>query len=614
MTSSVELRTLAEVAVRLTRTEVSALPKQDVQRLVYELQVHQIEIEMQNESLRFAQRDIEKSQERYQELFDCAPAAYLMLDATGHIVRANTSAIMLIGESGSRLVGQRLASFFVADHVVALQEHLSNAQWHTRASCELRLNPVDGQSVHVRVDTSVIPSTAADCLVVLTDISERKRGVEALERLNAELEARVFDRTAELEARNRQLEAEILARTRSEADRKLLENKLREVQRFESLGTLAAGIAHDFNNLLVGVLGNSDLMLLAPELPERFREPLAQIKQAGRRAADLTRQMLMFAGRGRPMLSRVSLPLLVVDGLESVRTRVSERIQLQTQISTDVPAVDADRGQLHQVVMNVLNNAIEAIDGAGSISVRVSHQRLSAVALVEFQYPGDASPGEFAVVEIQDSGPGIAPEIVSRIFDPFFTTKFTGRGLGLAAVFGVVHSHRGAIRVRTPATGGTTFEIALPVAAVRHEAERSRRISEPSWTSTGSVLLIDDDDAVRSVVAQLLGALGYAVTAAEGGEAGLDMFGAADPPFDLVVVDWQMPGVSGEQVLKSLREVDPNLPMILISGYSTEDLASSDPHIIRLQKPMTLAQLREAVQSVTGATTVARRGLAGVRN
>jgi PAS domain S-box-containing protein len=612
--SSRELRTRAENAVRMTRRDVAALQNQDVQRLVYELQVHQIEVEMQNESLRSAQHDIEKLHEQYQELFDCAPVAYLMLDASGAIVRANTAAVMLIGDNRSRLIGQRLSAFFANEDVLALQQHLRSAQSNTRALTELRLKPVNGLHIHVRMDTSVIPSLEDTWLIVLTDISERKRSVEALERLNAELESRVATRTAELETRNHQLEAEILVRTRSETYRMSLETKLREVQRLESLGTLAAGIAHDFNNLLVGVLGNSDLMLLAPELPERFREPLAQIKQAGRRAADLTRQMLMFAGRGHPILAKVSLPLVITDGFESVRGRVADRIELQAQIDPDIPVIEADRGQLHQVIVNILNNAIEAMNGPGAITVRVSAEQLSASALAEFQYPGDASPGNFVVLQVQDTGPGIAAEIITRIFDPFFTTKFTGRGLGLATVFGIVHSHRGAIRVRTPAGGGTSFEIAFPAAAVKRESERPRRLSEPGWSRTGSVLLIDDDDLVRSVVAQLLTALGYTVTAADGGEAGLKLFGSANPRFDLVVVDWQMPGLSGEQVLKLLREVDAELPLILISGYSTDDLASNDPHLIRLQKPMTLAQLQEAVRVVTDEKVVKSRHVAHLQH
>jgi PAS domain S-box-containing protein len=616
MTSSSfrELRTRAENAVRMTRREVATLQSQDVQGLVYELQVHQLEIEMQNESLRSAQHDIEKLHEQYQELFDCAPVAYLLLDATGAIVRANTAAVMLMGDNRSRLIGQRLSAYFASEDVLALHQHLRSAQANTRALCELRLKPVNGLHVHVRMDTSVIPSLEGTWLIVLTDISERKRSVEALERLNAELESRVAARTAEIETRNKQLEAESLARTRSETRRASLETKLHEVQRLESLGTLAAGIAHDFNNLLVGVLGNSDLMLLAPELPDRFREPLAQIKHAGRRAADLTRQMLMFAGRGRPILAKVNLPLLIADGLESVRSRVADRIELQAQIGAEVPAIEADRGQLHVVIMNLLNNAIEAMNGPGAITVSVSAEQLSASELAEFQYPGDASPGSFAVLRVQDTGPGIAAEIVSRIFDPFFTTKFTGRGLGLATVFGVVHSHRGAISVRTPPAGGTSFEIAFPAATAKRDSERPRRLSEPGWSRSGSVLLIDDDDAVRNVVAQLLTALGYAVTAADGGKTGLELFGAANPPFDLVVVDWQMPGLSGEQVLKLLRTLDPELPMILISGYSTEELAGHDPRLIRLQKPMTLAQLQEAVRMVTDDRAVTSRRLAHVQH
>jgi PAS domain S-box-containing protein len=612
--SSRELRTRAENAVQMTRREVATLQTQDVQGLVYELQVHQIEIEMQNESLRSAQRDIEKLHEQYQELFDCAPVAYLLLDATGAIVRANTAAVMLIGDNCSRLIGQRLSAYFASEDLLALQQHLRSAQSNTRALCELRLKPVNGLHVHVRMDTSVIPSLEGNWLIVLTDISERKRSVEALERLNIELESRVAARTAELETRNRQLEAEILARTRSETHRTSLESRLREMQRLESLGTLAAGIAHDFNNLLVGVLGNSDLMLLAPELPERFREPLAQIKHSGRRAADLTRQMLMFAGRGRPILAKVSVPLVITDGFESVRSRVADRIELRAQIGADIPVIEADRGQLHQVIVNLLHNSIEAMNGPGSITVRVSAEQLSASALAEFQYPGDASPGKFVVLQVKDTGPGIAAEIMSRIFDPFFTTKFTGRGLGLATVFGIVHSHRGAIRVRTSQAGGTSFEIAFPAATVKRDSERPRRVSESGWSRTGSVLLIDDDDIVRSVVAQLLTAVGYTVTAADGGEAGLKLFGSANPPFDLVVVDWQMPGLSGDQVLKLLRELEPELPVILISGYSADDLAGNDPRLIRLQKPMTLAQLQEAVRVVTNDNALATRGLAQLQH
>lgn len=405
-------------------------------------------------------------------------------------------------------------------------------------------------------------------------------------------------RAAQLEARNKQLEEEVRVRCNNESQLKARESKVRDTIRLESIGTLAAGIAHDFNNLLVSVLGNSDLMSLAPDLPEHLRVPLAEIKHAGRRAADLTQQMLMFAGQGRPILSRVSLPLVVLHGLESVRHRASERVQFETEITVDLLEVDADRNQLHQVVMNLLNNAIEAIDDHGVIAVGVTQELLSADELSEFQFSGDALPGVFAVLRVQDSGPGISAEIVSRIFDPFFTTKFTGRGLGLATVFGVVVSHRGAIRVRTPSTGGTVFEIALPRTTVLRDSGCPRQLADAVSPGTGCVLLIDDDDRVRSVMAQLLAVLGYSVTTADGGKTGLELFAAKEASFDLVVVDWQMPGLSGEQVLKSLREQDPDLPMILISGYCTDDLSTSDAHLTRLQKPMTLGQLREAIRTV----------------
>jgi len=585
----------------VTRREISTFANDDVQQLVHELQVHQIELEMQNEELRVTQREVERSQEEYQELFHCAPVGYVLLNAAGDVVRANSAVLTLLDVSRKRLLQRGLRAFVAAADQPLLEEHFHIVRKQARTTCEVRLRARGDVRHHVRVDMSSMPSRAGECLVVLTDISERKRNVEALEQLNHELEARVAARTEELATRNLQLEEEIAGRARSELHRHELEARLREARRFESLGLLAAGIAHDFNNLLVSVLGNAELLLLTPGLAEAFREPLSLIKRAGRHASDLTRQLLVFAGRGQLNRAAVKLPMIVAENLELLRTRLPTGVQLQAQIAADMPQIEADRGQLNQVVMNLVTNAIEALDGPGAIAVHTHAERHDAESLATFQYNSAAAPGDFVVLKVEDSGRGIPTAVLSRIFDPFFSTKFAGRGLGLASVLGIVQSHRGALRVQTELTVGTSFEVAFPLAdrLTTADSERAGPVGV-DWKGSGSVLLIDDDDAVRDVVAQMLSWLGFDVTAASGGEIGIELYRERKAPFKFVVLDWIMPGFSGERVLKALRELEPELPVILISGYSIQDLATYDRRVACLQKPMTFAQLREVVSQVIG--------------
>ena len=594
------LRARAEDALQMAPREVASLAAQDLERLVYELQVHQVEFEMQNESLRVAQHDLERSQEQYHELFESAPAGYVLVNALGVIERANAAVLRLVHASRMQLVGQTFSSLVEGSDLPRLEEHLESARWEKRASCEVHLRVKDAAGRLVRLDITPVPSRSTDYLILLTDMSERQRHLDALQRMNEELEARVAARTAELEARNRQLEIEIAARERADIQRKVLEGHLREAQRLESLGLLAGGIAHDINNLLVGVLGNADLLLMEPGLPDDWHKPLELIRTAGRKASDVTRQLNIFAGRGQPHTAAVSLPHLVANSLQQLRSLLTPRIQLLVQITKDLPAIEADRGQVHQLITNLITNAIEAVREESVIAISTRTESLSMAALNDFQHSATAQPGQYAVLRVQDTGVGIPPENQDRIFEPFFTTKFTGRGLGLATVLGIVQSHRGALRVQTSLRGGTCFEVALPLARTRSDSERPMPASRAThWTGTGTVLLIDDDDGVRSTMAALLKRMGFDVVDASSGEAGLDLHARGDRRFDFVVLDWSMPGVSGEQVLAALRQRDAQLPVVLVSGYIAETLALDDPQLIRVQKPMTIAQLEDAIRTVT---------------
>jgi PAS domain S-box-containing protein len=566
------------------------LPAADVEHLVHDLQVHQVELEMQNESLRRAQLAIEQSQEQYQEFFDYAPAGYLIVDAPGTIERANHAALAMLGAPRSHVIGRSFASFVSPADLEVLEHHMSGAQWEARSPCEVRLRPSKAATTHVRLDMKRMPGENGRT-IVLTDTTERASQLEAEQRVHLEREADLLSRIGELEA-------EIVRIARGESQRLRSEGRNRDSSRLESLGMLAGGIAHDFNNLLVGVLGNADLLLQMSELPTTFREPLMRIKRAGRGAADLTRQLLVFAGLGRLSMVPVSLPAVVAAAVDPLRAGVPPSVQIVTSIDSALPSVRADSVQVQQVVMNLVTNAIEAVDARGSIEIQLRETVLDAAALAACEPQTGAEPGHFVVLQVQDSGPGIDDATLSRIFEPFFTTKFTGRGLGLATTLGIMQAHHGALRVRTLPGRGTSFEVAFPLAETSRESRRPVAARDRAWK--GAALLIDDDDTVRSVVPQMLERLGFEVTFAHGGVEGVELFCREQPRFDLVVLDWSMPDLSGERVLPALRELQPELPVILISGYSIEELAAHDERAVRVQKPMSLAELDTAVCALLG--------------
>lgn len=564
-------------------------PSPELSRLIHELDVHRVELETQNEELRIARTEAEHASQQYQELFDSAPTGYLALNAEAVIVRANDAVCRILAKEKRWLLGTPLAQLVGWLDQTRFGQHLERARVQGRDECEVSFRVGGGKTCLVRLDTSAMPSDASSLLVVLSDMSERQRNHAALAKLNGELAAR-----------NRELQAEAEARTLSEARRHELEARLHEAERLQRLGLLAAGVAHDFNNLLVGVIGNAELLLRARDLPDHCREGLAIILRTGIDASELTRQLLLMAGAARMETSSVCLKVVVSECVELLRARVAEGVQLDLQLADDLDPIAADRTHVLRVIMNLITNALEALDGLGTIVVRTRCDWLDAEQLARFQYADTAQPGEFVVLRVADTGPGIDAANLTRIFDPFFTTKFTGRGLGLAIALGIVRCHRGALRVSSSPGQGTAFDIAFPICTRAQVPERASELSEQRWTGSGSVLLIDDDDTVRRVVAKLFEALGFRVTSASGGREGLALFESAKPGFDLVALDWMMPELPGDKVLAALRRLRPDVPVIMISGYSAEDLPSLPEPVVRVQKPMTLTQLREAIRTALG--------------
>jgi ligand-binding sensor domain-containing protein/signal transduction histidine kinase/CheY-like chemotaxis protein len=365
------------------------------------------------------------------------------------------------------------------------------------------------------------------------------------------------------------------AERRADAERAALESKMLHAQKAESLSIMAGGVAHDFNNLLVGILASADLLRYETVLDDQSEETIGHIRTSALRAAELTRQMLAYAGKGRMVVERVQLPELVREMLTLVRSAVPRTIELDFAAEPATSFVEADATQLRQVVMNLVTNAGEAIgDGAGRVMVRVGIERRAQSALDLLHAADDMPPeGPYVTLSVADEGCGMDAALLERIFDPFYSTKFTGRGLGLAALLGIVRAHRGGVRVESAPSVGTRFLIYLPLAEspeVAEEPARSVR-DEPAAVAAARILVVDDEETVRLSVVRILERFGYTVLSATDGSEALAR-ASADDAIDLIIMDVTMPVMDGPAAACALRERGVDVPIVLMSGYAEEEL------------------------------------------
>ena len=368
---------------------------------------------------------------------------------------------------------------------------------------------------------------------------------------------------------------DITERKRAQEECQRLEAQIQHAQKLESLGILAGGIAHDFNNLLMGILGNASLALmeLPPESPAR--ESLQQIEKTSQRAAELSRQMLAYSGRGRFVVRALNLSELVKEMGHLLEVSISKNAALQYNLHPALPAIKGDATQIHQVIINLITNASEAIgDKSGVISVTTGVMECSSSYLAR-TYMNDSLPGgTYVYIEVADTGCGMDAKTQAKIFDPFFTTKFTGRGLGLAVVLGVVRGHRGAVKVDSEPGQGTTCRIFFPCSPgpVGVPAQAPSDIRE--WRGTGAVLVVDDEESVRLVVRRMLERFGFTVLTAADGYEGLQVLRQHVEKIVAVLLDLTMPGMDGEETFRQMRHLRADVPVILSSGYDEQDVAS----------------------------------------
>ena len=369
---------------------------------------------------------------------------------------------------------------------------------------------------------------------------------------------------------------DITERKRAEEERAKLESQILQAQKLESLGVLAGGIAHDFNNLLTAVLGYADLTEaeLPPSSP--LRDNVHQIAQTARRGAELTKQMLAYSGRGKFSIQRVCISHVVEEMTHLLKVSISKKCLLQCHFAPNLPDIEADTAQMRQVVMNLIINASEAIgDNNGAITITTGTVNCDRGYLAEAYLDENLPLGPYVYLEVADTGCGMNTETRAKIFDPFFTTKFTGRGLGLAAVLGIVRGHRGAIKVYSEPGKGTSFKVLFPAC----EAHKTTPVAaehplRPNWQGRGTVLVVDDEDMVRALAQKMLMATGLNVITASNGREALEVFQENADKIDLVLLDMTMPQMGGEETFQELRRCRPDARVILSSGYSETDVTA----------------------------------------
>ncbi|MFH1496862.1 MAG: response regulator [Verrucomicrobiota bacterium] len=513
-------------------------------------------------------------------LFDLIPVGIgIADDPEGRHIRSNTALARILGTgprqnvSLSAPAGEAPVTFKVVKDGRELGSHelpmqVASAENRSVLDFEETIVRDDGQRLQIVANAVPLHNEAGDvrgCVATFVDVTARKQAAE---------------------------------------DRLAFERQLQETQKLEGLGVLAGGIAHDFNNLLTGILGNASLarMGLQPHQAE-LNASLQSIEQSSIRAADLCKQLLAYAGKGRFVIEPIDLSALVRETAQMLEVSISKKTSLQLHLAPELPAFLGDATQVRQVLMNLVINASEAIgDRPGLVTIQTGRVTVSPDYLQRFAINEHLSEGDYVTLEITDNGSGMSPETQARIFDPFYTTKFTGRGLGLAAVLGIMRGHKGAIKVYSEPGRGTTFKLLLPTTRKELPAAENRAAAATTpWQGSGQVLIIDDEPFVRSVADQIFKKLGFTTTLACDGLEAVEIVRASPAAFRLVLLDLTMPRMDGEETLRNLRALNPGLPVILTSGFNEQ--STINRFVGRgiagfLPKPFTVDMVIEQVRKI----------------
>lgn len=683
---------------------------EDTQGLMHDLKVHQIELEMQNEELRLAQWELEKSHARFFKLYNSAPFAYLTLDQNSQIQEVNHMGSQLLGRKKSDLINSPLTRFIVSedqDVFYLYFKHLHTVQ--EQETCELRLVKKDGSRFWVQIGVTAVQDSEIGTdgyRVVIMDITERKQMEELRENIHLELEKKVKKRTVELEEANYKLKkseeqfqqmveflpVSIFLHNKKEivfansealnlvhsankqvfngqsftafidlddkemfkdklsevitekvslksfttkvvqmtgtvievelfltpfsyqgdlvvqmtaynmTKRKKREEELSKVEKLDSISILAGGIAHDFNNHLTVLLGNISMAMSNISDPEQLGKFLSNAKEATLQTKNLASQLLIFSKEGEPIKEVVAMDQLIMECTNFALS--GSNVTSHFSIPEDLLLVEVDKGQITQVLYNIIINAVQALVEGGSIYVKVENVTIDP----QSDNSTALSAGEYVKVSIEDDGPGIPENSLQKIFDPFYTTKENGSGIGLAGAYNIIKNHYGCIKAESEVGKGTVLSFIIPASLKVNEVIKK---NSNVIYGTGKILLMDDEKAIREIVGQMLIFMGYEPHFAREGKEAIEVYLRAKEmgqPFDVVILDMTIKGgMSGKDTIKELLAIDPEVKAIVASGYS-KNLAISKYRVYGFKgaakKPFSIEELSKIVNEVISKSMI----------
>jgi two-component system, cell cycle sensor histidine kinase and response regulator CckA len=525
------------------------------QRLVHELQVHQIELQMQNAELQQTRDELEAALEKYSDLYDFAPVGYLTLDREGTIREANLTAADLLGIDRSHLLNRRFEFLVSADCLPAFKDLLTKLfESKVREYCEVTILKEGKPPVEMQIE-ALVAASGLECRAALTDIAERKQ---------------------------------------AEKDRLI-------ISKLESTGIMAGGIAHDFNNLLMVLLLNLELAQAFVQPDEELASLLEQAKQAALDSQRLTKRLVAFAQGGAPVRELTSLAELIRES--ALLTVGSSRTRCDFSIAENLWPAEVDAGQIGQAIMNLAVNAQEAMPQGGVISIRAENVVLGTHNHLSLP------PGDYVRVCIADQGTGMSKEVLSKIFDPYFSTKQRGdqkgMGLGLTICHTIIQHHGGTIAAESGPGVGTTFHLHIP--AVRKLMLKEKAAVPASLPRHGRILVMDDEEEVRKLVGISLQHIGHEVELAADGLQAIEVYKNAKNqgrPFDAVILDLKVrSGVGGQEAIQALLRIDPTVKAIVMSGYANDPvLTEPERYGFKgvLAKPFSIVKLWEILSGIMG--------------
>ena len=501
---------------------------------------------------------LKRSEEKYRAVFNNSHDGILIVDGCNRILDANIKAAELMGYEKESLTGAVLSEIVLPAN--------GNGTSELTAQNLKSKGMVDARKIKRR-----------DGLVVWVEIHAASFFLDGEERLVVQVR-------------------DVTSRKKASVEKKRLEVQLYHAQKMEAIGTLAGGIAHDFNNLLTGILGNVSLMMLDLSPCHGHYKKLEGIEKLVKSGARLISHLLGYARKGKYEVNPIDINHLIAEATETFQ-RTKKQITIQEELAENVPAVMADRGQIEQVLFNLYVNAADAMPNGGTIAIQTAvttHEQMRAD-------PYTPRSGRYLMIRVSDTGVGMSTEVRKRIFEPFFTTKDVGKGtgLGLASAFGIVKSHGGYIDVDSEPDKGSIFTIYLP--AIERQIAETKEEKQELLNGYETVLLIDDEEAIRSIGRELLSAIGYTVMVCKSGEEAIQLYKKHMESIDMVILDMIMPDIGGGETFDRLKALNSKVRILLSSGYSLDGQAQE---ILNrgcdgfIQKPFSLLQLSQKVREV----------------